>query len=70
MYICAVDIDRDHPVFACCLCSVESRLRRSAGTAREPEDQLSNSGDDGSRPGDHHPSEVGQLWISAEHYAC
>ena len=49
--------------------AVESRLRRSARTAGEPEDQLSHSGDDGSRQGDHHPREVGQLRLSAERYA-
>lgn len=48
------------------LLSVESWLRGSARTAGEPEDQLSNSGNDGSRPGDHNPREAGQLRLSAE----
>ena len=56
-------------VIPICLVSVESRLRRSAGAARESEDQLSNGGNDGSGPGDHHPREAGQLRLSAERRA-
>lgn len=46
----------------------EPGLRRSTRTARKLEDQLQNSGHDGSGPGNHHPSETGCLRIRGQHY--
>ena len=47
----------------------ESRLRRSSGASRELKDHLPDCGDDGSRPGHHHPRQVGRLRFHRERCA-